>query len=95
MLPVPVPRSPGKTQDDDVGPVFADHPNHVGKQMFAAPLLQSFRGCLRKSEIDSPGEKLFGAIDASRGQQFLRADDSERRALLGADEVLSALTARC
>ena len=56
--------------------------------------LQRLVGGARESEIDGAGEELLGAVDLPRGQQFLRADDAELRALFGADQVLAAFAAR-
>ena len=59
-----------------------------------APFLERLGGGFRKPEIDGPREELLGAIDAARRQQFLRADDAHRVALLGAEQVLAAFAAR-
>ena len=59
-----------------------------------APLLQRLVGRARESEIDGAREELLGAVDLPRGQQFLRANHAELRALFGADQVLAAFAAR-
>ena len=58
-----------------------------------SPLGQRLGGCLGVAEVDGAAEKLLRAVDASRGQQFLGADQSEQVALFRADEVLAAFAA--
>ena len=78
----------------DIRPVAADHPDDVGEDAVVPPFLHGLRGGLGEAEIDGAGEKLLGAVDLARRQQFLRADHAQLRALLRADQVLPALAAR-
>ena len=47
-----------------------------------------------ESKINCAGEELLPMIDPSRRQKFLRPDNAEFFAQLGAEKVLSAITAR-
>src|SRR5579864_2402933 len=93
MLPVAIARGAGKAEDDHVGTVFPDDPYHVREEAFAAPFFQGFRSRFGESEVDGAGEELLGAVEPTRGQQLLGANDSKLRALLGADQVLAPLAA--
>jgi len=92
-MPMTVARGSGEAQDHDVRPEAADVPHHVGQHFVARPLRQRFVGCLRKTEVDRAGKELLRAVDASRCEKFLGADDAHLITLLGSDEVLSAFTA--
>ena len=94
VVAVRVRRLGRKARDDDVGPEAADDPDHVGEHRVLAPDAQRLLGALRVAEVARAGEELLGAVDAARGQQLLRADEAERRPLLGADQVLAAVAAR-
>ena len=94
VLPVSVARRAAEAEQDHVRPVAADHPHHVRQNAVVSPFLQRLVGGARESEIDGAREELLGAVDLPRGQQFLRADDAELRALFGADQVLAAFAAR-
>ena len=58
-----------------------------------APFGKVSSAVLRESEVDGAREELLGAVDAPRGQQFLRADQPEQIALFGTDQVLAAFAA--
>ena len=95
MLAVPAaPRSRRKARHDDVGPHFANDPDHVAQEPFLAPDAQRFFGRLRIAKVHHAREFLLAAIDPASLEQFVRADDSHQLALLGTDQVLPALPAR-
>ena len=50
-------------------------------------------GGLGESEVDGAREELLRAVDFPRRQQFLRANHSQRGALLRSDEILAAFAA--
>ena len=58
------------------------------------PFRKGFPRRLRKAEVDSPCEELFGSINPSRRQQFLGANHAQQFALLGSNQVLPAFPAR-
>ena len=94
VLAMAIARRPAEAQDHDIRPVAANDPDDIPENSVMAPLFKGFRGRLGEAEIDRAGEELLGAIDAPGRQQLLGTDESELRALLGADEVLPALPAR-
>ena len=83
-----------KTRDDHVGLEAADVPHHVGQDRVVSPDLQRLGWTFRKSEVDCAREELFAAVDATRVEKLLRAEDAEELAFFIADEVLSAIAAR-
>src|SRR6266478_9280604 len=91
MLPVPVARRSGETQHDHVRLEAPDDPHHVAENVVVPPLLKSFFRCLGESEIDRSRKKLLGAIDPTGRQQLLGAENAQLVALLGANQVLTAL----
>ncbi len=93
MLAVAVARSSGESQDDDIRTEAADDVNDIAKNFFPRPLPEGFFGVLGESEIDRAREKLFTSVDAAGRQEFLRSNDSQRVALFGTDQVLSAFAA--
>ena len=80
--------------DDNVGTKLPDGAHHIPQQALPAPFCERFFGRLAETEIDRAGEELLAAVDAAGFQQLLRADHAQQRALLGADQVLSAFAAR-
>ena len=82
-----------KTRDEHVGTKSADDAHDVGEDVVAIPEGERFLVAFRETEIVGAGEKLHAAVDAPRGEQFLGADDPERGAEFGADEVLPAVAA--
>ena len=80
--------------DDDVRANGADHPDVVAENLLLAPLLEGLVDAERVAEIHRPGEVLFGAVEAMRGEQLLRSQDRQSLEHLGADLVLPAFAAR-
>src|SRR5436309_10805092 len=89
-----VARRPREAEHDNIGPVVTDYPHYVAENAVVTPFLQSFCRSFGKTKIDRPCKKLFRAVNLARIQKFLGANDSQLRALLGADQVLAALAAR-
>ncbi len=80
--------------DDHIGPERADHAHHIAQHLLLAPFLEALGGVLAVAEVHRAREELLAAIDPPRLHQLLRADDAERIAQLGADQVLSAVATR-
>ena len=59
--------------------------------MLAAPLPDRLVGGLREAEVDGAREELLASVDAARGEQFLRAQHAQGRALFRSEQVLAAL----
>jgi hypothetical protein len=78
---------------DNVRLEFPDHPDDIAEGLFPAPEFEGLLGGLGIPEIDGPGEELLGAVDPAGGQELLRPDEADLRALLRADQVLAALAA--
>src|SRR5437867_1977460 len=57
MLPVTVARSTGEAQNDNVGTVMANGPDHVRQDALASPFLDGLLGCLAKTEVDRAREE--------------------------------------
>jgi len=93
VVPVRVAALGREARDDDVGAKAPDDGHDVGEHGFAAPEAQRLVRALREPEVPRAREELFGAVDASRGEQLLRADEPQLGALLGAHEVLAAVPA--
>ena len=83
-----------ETQNHHIRPVAADHPDDIGEHRLMPPLGDGFVRGLRKTEIDGPREELLRAVDAPRVLQLLRTNQTQRRALLRSQHVLSAFPAR-
>ena len=92
MMPMSL-MNPTPTVDDDIGPKFPKHANHVA-QYFIAPNLFRLFGRLRISKILRAREIKFHAITARRRQQLLRTNQSQLRRLLRPQRILSAFAAR-
>src|SRR4051812_6708020 len=89
-----VARRTREAEHDHIGPVVTNYPHNVAEDAVVTPILQCFRGGFGKAKIDRPRKKLLRAVDLTRIQQLLRADDSQLGALLGADQVLTTLAPR-
>src|SRR5690606_34066802 len=72
----------------------ADHPHDIREDLLSAPDLERLVRGLRVSEISSAREELAASVDAARGEQLLRAYDSQAVPELRTDEVLAAVAAR-
>jgi hypothetical protein len=71
-----------------------EDPDDIGQHLVVVPEAQRLLGRLGEAEIDGAGEELPPAVDAPRRQQLLRADEAQKIADLGTDQVLSAVAAR-
>jgi len=83
-----------KTGYDDVRPKAPDHPDDVRKDFVVIPKSQRLLGIFGEPKINCAGKELLPMIDPSRRQKFLRPDNAEFFAQLGAEKVLPAITAR-
>ncbi len=88
-----VARRAGEAEDDDIGLVAADDPDHIREDLVVAPFFEGFLRGFGEPEIDGAGEELLGSIDAAGGQEFLGADHAEEVALLRPNQVLAAFAA--
>ena len=92
MMAVTVAVGPGEARHQHVRPELADDADDVRKRnVVTAPLLKSFFGRLRVSEISNPGEPLLDSVVTISRQQLKRAQNAE---LIGkgiAGFILSAL----
>src|SRR5438105_12170740 len=83
-----------KARHDHIGLKFADDPHDIGENSVAIPDRERLLRRFAEPEVERTREELFGAVDAARRQQLLRADDAEELAFFVADEVLAAVAAR-
>ena len=94
MMAMSIRRRAGEHGNDHLRPEPPDHIEHVFEDRVARPEAECLIGRLRESEIVRPREKLARPIELPGGEQLLGADDAELGAELGADQVLTAFTAR-
>ncbi len=90
VMPVPVRRRAVPARHDHGRPEAADRRHHVGEDHLLAPQAGALFAALGKTEVVRAREQLFGAVESTRLQQLLAADDAEQIAELGADDVLPA-----
>ena len=83
-----------KTGDNQIRAELPDHAHHIKKHLVLAPLGEGFLVALGEPEVPRPREKLLSAVDAPRGEEFLRADDAQRVTQFRANEVLAPFPAR-
>src|SRR4029078_7186795 len=93
MVAVPIPRRAGEHGDDDLRPERSNDGHDILHHRVVWPVLEGLRRALREAEVVRAREVLLCAIDAPSGEQFLCADDAERRPELVADEVLTTIAA--
>ena len=79
--------------DDHIRPEHPDHAYHIAQHFLLPPLLETLLRALAVAEVHRTGEELLTAIDAPCFEQLLRADDAQRVAQFGADQVLSTIAA--
>src|SRR5436189_3389952 len=94
MMPVSVVGSSAPRRDDHHWSKRANHTNHVRKHSLAIPLLQSFSSRFAKAKIKCSRKELLRAIESSRCKQLFGAYCTERFVKLGADEILTSVSAR-
>src|SRR5438105_6607160 len=84
----------GRTREyghDDLGTEASHHVEHVAQQRVARPQPQRFVDRLRVAEVVRAGEELAGPVDATGGEQLLRADHAPPGTALRPRQVLAAL----
>ena len=93
VLPVPVARRAAEDRHDDLRTEPADHPHDILQDRVAGPVAPRFLQRLGVPEVVGAGEELAGAVQPAGGQQLLAAEQPERLAELGSDEILPPLAA--
>src|SRR5271167_4827568 len=83
-----------KTRDEHVWPKLPDDPHHVAQYLLPVPNSQGLAIILGKTEINCPRKELPAAINASSGEQFLRANHSNLVANFRAEHILTTIAAR-
>ena len=94
MVSMRAARNGRKAGDEHVWPKLTDDPNHVAQNLVPTPNPQGLPVILGKAEINGPRKELSAAINASGGEQFLRANHSDLMAEFRAEHILTAITAR-
>ena len=90
---MPIPRRAAEDRDDHLGAVPTDHAHDVLEDRIAGPVTPRLVLRLGEPEIVCAGEELGRAVQTPRREQFLGAEQAERVAQLGSDEVLPSLAA--
>ncbi len=94
MLAVAARAVVAEDREDHLRLEAADDPHGVGEQHLLRPLAERLRKRAGIAEVEGAGEVLPRAVDAARGEQLFGAQDAQRLAEVGPDEVLSAFTPR-
>ena len=81
-------------REDDLRLEAPDDAHGVGEQDLLGPLAEGLGERPGVTEIEGAGEELPRTVDAARRQQLLRAENSQRLAEIGSDQVLPAFAAR-
>src|ERR1700758_1748261 len=94
MVSVRGARNGRKTRDEHVWPKLPDDPHYVAQHLLPVPNSQGLAIILGKTEINRPRKELPAAINASSGEQFLRANHSDLIAEFRAEHILTTIAAR-
>src|SRR5207237_5927309 len=80
--------------DHDIGPNGADVPHVIADDFVMAPLFDRLFDAEREPEINGTREILFRPVEPMDGQQFFGPQHTKCLKELGANLVLSTITAR-
>ena len=94
MLAVPARAIVAEDRQDDLRLEAPKDAHSVGEQRLFRPLAEGLWQRPGVAEVEGAGEVLPRAIDAARRQQLLGAQNSQRFAEIGSDQVLPPLAAR-
>lgn len=84
----------GEHVNEHVWPERADDGNDVAQHELVRPVLERVVGISREAEVVCARIEELRAVHTSRGKRFLRSHGAQRRADLGAENVLSRFAAR-
>src|SRR4051812_38218018 len=83
----------GEPRDHHVGTEGANDTHDVAEHFRLVPDAKGLEVVFRESKVQRAREELTTTVNATGGEQFLRAGDAELVTELGAEEVLTAVAA--